>query len=254
MHSIIFFDKYLYISTACRRQDKRINMSTVPNEVPVQEVSKNESIETNLAKQRQMYERKLEQERMARAQAEERAVLAEKAATERAKLSPLNDDEDDDEPYVDKKKLHKTLTRFGEQTKQQTQEDIKKAVEQALDQERRGQYLRDNSDFNQVMNEQTIERFALKHPKLAQNILQMPDGFERQKLVYENIKALGIDKPESKSPTIQEKIESNRRSPYYQPSGVGTAPYATTTQGDFSSQGQKNAYDKMQELKNRLRI
>lgn len=237
--------------SASRRKD---SMSTISNENQAQDVSKNESIETNLAKQRQMYERKLEQERIARAQAEERAALAEKAAAERAKLSPLNDDEDDDEPYVDKKKLHKTLTRFGEQTKQQTQEEIKKAVEQALDQERRNQYLRENSDFNQVMNEQTIERFALKHPRLAQNILQMPDGFERQKLVYENIKALGIDKPESKSASIQDKIEANRRSPYYQPSGIGTAPYATTSQGDFSPQGQKNAHEKMQELKNRLRI
>jgi hypothetical protein len=80
----------------------------------------------------------------------------------------------------------------------------------------------------------------------------MPEGFERQRLVYENIKALGVDKPISKEPSVQEKIEANRKSPYYQPSGVGAAPYAS--QSDFSAGGQKQAYEKMQELKNRLRI
>ena len=78
-------------------------------------------------------------------------------------------------------------------------------------------------------------------------------GVERfQKLVYENIKALGVDKPEQKQNSVQEKIDANKRSPYYQPSGVGSAPYASA--GDFSDSGQKNAYAKMQELKKRLRI
>jgi hypothetical protein len=80
----------------------------------------------------------------------------------------------------------------------------------------------------------------------------MPDTFARQKLVYKNIKALGLHRPEAKAPSVQEKIDANRKSPYYQPSGVGTAPYQSV--GDFSAGGQKQAYDKMQELKNRLRI
>jgi hypothetical protein len=80
----------------------------------------------------------------------------------------------------------------------------------------------------------------------------MPEGFDRQKLVYKNIKALGLHKPAIKEPSIQEKIDANRRSPYYQPSGVANAPYSTV--GDFSTAGQKNAYQKMQELKSKLRI
>lgn len=229
-------------------------MSTIPNETQVQDAPKNEAIENNLAKQRQMYERKLEQERVARQQAEERAAAAERAAQERAKSSPLNEDDDDDEPYIDKKKLNKTLTKFGEQTKKQTQAEIQSAVQEALEQERRSNYLKENADFNQVMTQETIERFADKHPRLAENILRMPDGFERQKLVYENIKALGIDRPEQKQPSVQEKIDANRRSPYYQSTGVGAAPYAGNTQGDFSEGGQKNAYEKMKELQKRLRI
>ena len=80
----------------------------------------------------------------------------------------------------------------------------------------------------------------------------MPEGFERQKLVYENIKALGIDQPEQKGPSIQDKVDANRRGPSYQPTGVGSAPFSS--QGDFSAAGMKNAYAKMQELKNRLSI
>ncbi len=96
------------------------------------------------------------------------------------------------------------------------------------------------------------QKFADNDPELAETILQMPEGFERQKLVYKNIKALGLHKPAQKQSTIQEKIDQNRRSPYYQASGVGSAPYAS--QGDFSAGGQKNAYEKMLELKKNLRI
>ena len=63
---------------------------------------------------------------------------------------------------------------------------------------------------------------------------------------------MGFDKPEQKGPSIQDKIDSNKRSPYYQPSGISAAPYAGG--GDFSPAGQKNAYAKLQELKSRLRI
>ncbi len=80
----------------------------------------------------------------------------------------------------------------------------------------------------------------------------MPDTFERQKLVYQTIKELGIDKPQGhKESDIQAKINANQRGPYYQPGGVGTAPYAGAA-SDFSPQGQKQAYDRMVELKKRL--
>jgi hypothetical protein len=199
-------------------------------------------------------EKKFEQERQARMEAEERAAAAERATQERERMSKINssDDDDDDEPYVDKKRFKRGLNQFGEQIKTQTKAEIEQAVQTALEQERRSNYLKDNADFQKVMTPDMIEKFANTHPRLAENILRMPDGFERQKLVYENIKALGIDKPEQKQPGIQEKIDANRKGPYYQPSGVGTAPYANAS--DFSDQGQKAAFAKMQELKNRLRL
>jgi hypothetical protein len=231
-------------------------MTASTQENPSNQEVRTDTTEQNLAKQRQMYERKLEAERQEKLQWQERAAAAEKAAQERARISPLNEDDDDDsEPYVDKRKLKKTLTKFGEETKQQTRQEIQAAVQEALEQERRSNYLRENNDFNEVMNEETLAKFSTKHPRLAENILRMPDGFERQKLVYENIKALGLDKPETKGPSVQDKINANRRSPYYQPSSVGAAPYDSGPSGkDYSDSEKKNAYEKMKELKNRLRI
>lgn len=197
-------------------------------------------------------EMRLEQEKQARLQAEERASAAERAAQDRERMSKLNDDDDDDEPYVDKKRLDRKLSKFEEKLEQKIDQKAEAKAAAMIENERKANYLRDNTDFNQIMSSDTVQKFAERHPKLAENILRMPEGFERQKLVFEAIKAMGMDKPETKQPSIQEKIDANRKSPYYQPSGVGTAPYASA--GDFSVSGQKNAYDKMQELKARLRI
>lgn len=198
--------------------------------------------ELNFRRLEQKYQQELAQERA------ERARLTQELES-RTKQSN-QDDDDDDEPYVDKKKLNKTLERFGQQTQKQTQGDINNAVHAALKEERKANWLKQNSDFYEVLKH--ADKFAEHDPELAETILEMPEGFERQKLVYKNIKALGIDKPASKQPSIQEKVDANRRSPYYQPSGVGTAPYANV--GDFSQQGQKSAYDKMKQLQSMLRL
>ncbi len=191
------------------------------------------------------YQRQLEQERAARMEAERKIQDVESR-----KQQVVDDDEDDAEPYVDKKRLKKEQAKFGQQMKQETQGEIQKAVHMALAEERKNNWLKSNPDFYDVL--QHADKFAQKDPELAESILEMPEGFERQKLVYKNIKALGIHKPEEKKQTIQEKVDANKRSPYYQPSGVAAAPYAGG--GDFSPQGQKNAYEKLQQLKNNLRL
>jgi hypothetical protein len=160
------------------------------------------------------------------------------------------EDEDDNEPYVDHKKLNKTLNKFGQSTQSEIQKAMQHAKETAKEELKQEMFLENNPDFYQVLEH--AEKFAQRSPKLAENILRMPEGFERQKLVYNTIKELGIDKPEVKQPSIQEKIDANRKAPYYQPSGVGAAPYQSV--GDFSPSGQKQAYDKMKELQARLRL
>lgn len=196
--------------------------------------------EYNFRKLEERYERKLAEERAAREEAERKAKEVLEAVPE----------EEDSEPYVDHKKLKKEQVRFGQQIRQQTQSDIQSAVQTALAEERRQNWLKNNPDFFDVMKH--ANTLAQKDPELAESILEMPETFERQKLVYKNIKALGLHQPAPKEPSIQEKVDANKKSPYYQPSGFASSPYGNS--GDFSQAGQKNAYQKMQELKNRLRI
>jgi hypothetical protein len=230
-------------------------MSTQSTENQVQPEVKQDTTADNLVKQRQMYERKLEQERQERIKMAQELEQIKQAMQEREKISPVNEAEDDDQPYVDNRKLGKTLDRFGKEQREFTKEEIRRGVAEALENERRSQYLKENKDFDKIMSEDNINKFAETHPELAENILRMPDGFERQKLVYASIKALGIDRPPQKQTSVQDKIDANRRSPYYQPSGVGTAPYATGPAGkDYSESDKKNAYEQMKALKSRLRL
>ncbi len=194
--------------------------------------------EINFRKQQNMYENMLR---------EKEARIAE---LEKAKHAPQEEDDDSDEPYVDKKRLAKTTSRVKQEIKQETQVDVKNAIQYALQEDRRERWLDANPDFEETM--QHADKLAELDPELARSILSMPDSFERQKMVYRNIKLLGVHKPKAPEQSIQSKIDANRKSPFYQPSGVGTAPYAS--QGDFSATGQKGAYEKMQELKSRLRL
>jgi hypothetical protein len=223
-----------------------VQVTSNENQENVQKNNENKSNdkEYNFRALEARYEKQLATERAAREQAEK---LAQEALARRNQ----DDDDDSDEPYVDKKRLEKKLAKFEEKTTQKTQSDIQRAVQQAIYEERKENWIKNNKDFFDVM--QYADKLAERDPELAETILEMPEGFERQKLVYKNIKAFGLHQPENKKETIQDKIEANKRSPYYQPSGVAAAPYSGGA-GDFSPQGQKQAYQKMQELKNKLRI
>lgn len=194
--------------------------------------------------------KQLEDERYARQQAEQRAQELERLAQENQNVRIDIEDDHADEPYVDHKRLEKRFAKFEQKTKAATKDEIKNAVNSALAEERKNQWLKANPDFYEIMGH--AQTFAEKDPELAETILQMPDTFERQKLVYKNIKALNLHKKPEPQQSIQDKVDQNRRSPYYQPSGVGSAPYGM--QGDYSPAGQQNAYKKMQELKQKLRI
>ncbi len=199
--------------------------------------------EINFRKQQAMYERMLEAERSEK-------IELQKQLNERAQQrSLLDDDDSDDDPYVDHKKLEKKLSKFEQMLEKKFEQKAEQKARMLLDEERKNQWLKNNPDFYEVMG--YAQKFAERDPDLAETILEMPEGFERQKLVYKNIKSLGLHKKEEPKPSIQETIDKNRRSPYYQPSGVGSAPYSTI--GDFSPSGQKTSYQKMKELQNRLR-
>ena len=213
---------------------------TAPTEAAVDQ--KPSDKELNFRQLEARYQRQLEQERAAR-------LEAEKKAQELAQQHQPEEEEDTD-PYVDHKKLDKKLHKFGQKAKQETLTEIQQAVRQAQAEAKQEAWLENNPDFYDVL--QHAEKLATKAPRLAKNILAMPDNFERQKLVYENIKEFGLHKPPEPKASVQDKIDSNRSGRFYQPSGVGAAPYAN--QSDFSKTGQKNAYEKMKDLQARVRF
>jgi hypothetical protein len=219
----------------------------IPEQTPEQQKAVNDK-ELNFARLR----KQVDEERAARQQAEQRVAEIERIYQEKiaSKHSDNDDDDTSDEPYVDHRRLEKKLAKFSQKTKQETQQEIKQEVEKALSEERRSQWLRNNPDFYEVMGH--AQTFADKDPELAETILQLPDNFERQKLVYKNIKMLKLHQKEEPKSSIQDKVDQVRRGAFYQPTGVGSAPYSQ--QGDFSEVGQKNSYAKMQELKKKLRI
>ena len=199
--------------------------------------------ELNFRKLEAYYEQKLAQER---AEKEEALKKAQEIQNQHSK----DEDDDDSDPYVDRKKLEKKLSKFGQNTQSEIQKAMEIAKQKAKEELKQELWLEQNPDFYNTL--QLAEKFAHSNPHLAETILKMPDGFERQKLVYQNIKALGIDKPATQSSSIQDTIQKNQKYPGYQPGGFSGQAYQTN--GDFSESGKEQAYQKMMQLKASLRL
>ena len=222
-----------------------VNPQDVAQENPAQDPSVSNK-DYNFAQVR----KQLEQER------QERTRLAQENAELKSKMTPKSsvDDEDNyDEPYIDKKYFKKNIAQSMQQIKEEARKEARQEMQGMLQEEKRNTWLKSNPDFQEVM--QHAQKFADADPDLAETILEMPEGFERQKLVYKNIKALGLHKPPEPKSTIQDKINQNKRSPFYQPSSQGAAPYGVVNGGkDYSPSDQKNAYDQMKALQKNLRL
>jgi len=219
-------------------------MTLDTNQNTAAQEEKPNSKEFNFRQLESKYERIVAQERA------ERERLAKEL--EELKKQPSKDlsDDDDSEPYVDHKKLAKRFDNFEKKLEEKIDKRAEERARKLFEEEKKNSWMSTNTDFYDIL--QHADKLQHSNPELADMILRMPDGFERQKLVYANIKALGLHKPEVKQPSIQEKIDANRRSPYYQPSGVANSPYNAT--GDFSPVGQKNAYEQMKALQSKMRL
>lgn len=211
------------------------NTQAQPNQDKEKELEKNFSVqrkhfEKELTAQRQQYEARIAQLEQERQQPQQ----------------THDSDDDDSEPYVDQKRLKKTLAKEREELRKEFKTSVRQEAQALIEQERQSSYLKQNADFHGVMTAENIQKFAEKYPQLAEPMLEMPDGFARQKLLYEQMKALNVHKKEEPKQSIQDTVNANRRSPYYRPSDIPNAPYAMN--GDFSDAGKKSAYTKMQDL------
>lgn len=165
---------------------------------------------------------------------------------------PDVDEEPYDEPYVDQRLLNKKFEKFEERFGKKIDEVAEQKARSIVEQQRNAEFLKNNADFSQVLSPEIVEKFATQHPEIAEPMLEMPDGFARQKLLYQAIKLSGLHKPPVPKPTIQETIDSKRRGAFYQQPSGSSPPYSQV--GDFSDTGKKSAYEKVQQLKKQLRI
>lgn len=228
-----------------------ITPSSQENQVFSQETVQKNDAEFNFAQLR----KKLEREQQARLQAEERLgrLEQERQAFDASRKSRQDDDDaPSDEPYVDEKRLDRKLAKFEERFEKKVDAKAEEKARSMIQAERQTNFLKQNADFSSILNEEMLQKFVEKYPDIAEPMLEMPDNFARQKLLYQNIKALGIHKKEEPRASIQDTINKNQRGAFYRPTDVASPPHAAA--GDFSATGQKTAYSKMQELKNKLRL
>lgn len=198
------------------------------------------------AKQKET-EQQLYQERQARMELERRLQELQ------SKPPTLDDDEDNDnEPYVDKKKLNRKFSSFEKKLEEKFDRKVEEKARTLIKEKEDEDWLNRHSDFSEVMTENNLTKLVNRSPAFADSIKRIPDGPEKQKLVYNAIKAMELDKSEQKQSSIQDKIDANRRSPYYIPGGPANPPYNMT--GDFSPTGQKNAYEKMKQMQKNVRM
>jgi len=226
------------------RMNESVNETVAGSDTHATESDK----EKNFAALRQKAERA---ERLAQEEKDRNEQLAAEIAqlkSYRLSLEEKEEDDDDDEPYVDKKKLSKVLSKFEKKLDQRAEEKAR----QIVNEEKKKNYLprlkTEFKDYDEVMNDETIAKFTEASPEYAQQIMDNPDNYVRRKLAYHAIKSMKLHVKDQK-PSMQELVEKNQQNPFYHPS---SASYANSQQGDFSLAGQKNSYQKMRELQSRF--
>ncbi len=205
---------------------------------------KNNSKEYNFSQLRKQLEKEREESRLWK----EKASLLEKEKLEKESSF----EEDSEDMYVDGKKLHKKFSDFEGKVEKKINEIAERKARSLYEEQKEMEFLKNHPDFEQILQEGVLKKFVEKFPEVAQPLTEMPHSFARQRLLYQNIKALGVHRPEEERKSIQDTVNKNLKGPFYRPSDVSASPYSAM--GDFSSSGQKTAYEKMQELKSRLRI
>lgn len=172
---------------------------------------------------------------------------------ENAKKQPVQQDLDDDsEPYVDKKRLGKEMSKLKESLAVEIDRKAEEKARALLAEEKRKDFFKNNKDFHEVMQQDVIRKFIDEQPGLSEDLETLPDNFERQKVVYRMIKALNENKPVAPAAPAQPKsplaaaFDARKSAMAYQPGGSSGGPFQSM--GDFSQGGMKNAYDRFKSL------
>lgn len=193
-------------------------------------------------------------EKEARIRAEMEAEFLRKQLDGMSQSSKIqeNDPLDEIEDYIDKQTYKKIREKDREAYRKEADrlvEEKLKKIEQEKEQKRHEEEQKNStpklrsqfSDYDEVMNEDNIIRLEQDNPTFLNAVLTIQDEYKRKYATYDYLKKAGYVAP--KEPSIKEKVEENRRNPYYFEPGSGT-PIAV----DFdvkSPQARQQAYEKL---------
>src|SRR5271163_439554 len=142
-------------------------MTETVQENQVQEAKSNEK-ELNFRRLEAKYQQELSVERSKREE-------AERAMQQYSQKKEVEEEEDSSEPYVDHKKLSKSLSKFGQSTKSDIQKAMEEAKRTAKEELKQEMWMESHSDFHDVLSH--AEEFAKESKDMADTILRMPDTF-----------------------------------------------------------------------------
>lgn len=186
----------------------------------------------------------------------QRLALLEENAKKAA--IPKEGDEDDGEPYVDKKRLSREMSKLKESMGAEIDRKAEEKARSLMAEEKKKDFFKNNKDFNEIMQQDEIQRFIAEQPGLAEDLETMPDNFERQKVVYRMIKTLKEAKPvQGTAPpaprsALAQAFDARKSQMAYQPGGSSGGPFQSL--GDYSQGGMKNAYDKYKALQKTVHL
>lgn len=164
-----------------------------------------------------MRERQKELERNLKLQMEMNEKLMQ-MATQAAPKPVQEPDEFDsigDDEYIPKGKVNKLVEKKAALI---AQEIARKETEKLFQQQNQAQFMdrlkRQFSDFDDVVNPETLSLFETREPELAQSIASTKDPYSVGIQSYKYIKALGLDAEVPKARRIKEvekKLEKNEK-------------------------------------------
>lgn len=183
----------------------------------------------------------------------EKAQLLQKMKEMESAKAPVPHDDDGDEPYIDQKTLARKMSAWEKDLEQRFEKKAEEKARELLAQDKRNEFLKRNPDFENILAPENLDKYSKDNPEEAEvwTQLRTENNFERQKLLYYQLKKQEALKKMGEVSSMQKKVDENRKNPYYIPSGSGTPPQASFG-GNFDKTAQKNSYDLMQSLKQRV--
>lgn len=114
-----------------------------------------------------------------------------------------------DDEFLDKGKIQRLIRKEAEKIAKSTVHDLRKEQEKNQFKER---LERQFSDFNQVVNSETLSLLEMQDPELAGTIADIGDPYKMALQSYKYIKAMGLSIPESKqAKEVEKKLLDNAK-------------------------------------------